>query len=125
MLRHFIVWLVNSLFLFTADHGTRKGHSDSRRYVKSSVITSFYIHFTLHWQRNMTVCGVSLHHGNTESRENLHKNSSFNWVHSILTGSMHASHSTNLFTNSYHHISTNGKGENKSTLKGFVKTCKL
>ena len=31
-------------------------------------------------------------------------------IHSILTGSMNASHSTNLFTNSWQQISTNGKG---------------
>ena len=37
------------------------------------------------------------------------KNSSFNWVHSIHTGSKNASHSTNLFTNLCHHISTNAK----------------
>ena len=37
------------------------------------------------------------------------KNSSFIWVHSIHTGSMNAAHCTNLFTNSCHHISTNGK----------------
>ena len=37
------------------------------------------------------------------------ENSCFNWVHSILTGSTNVSHSTNLFTNSCHHISTNGK----------------
>jgi len=35
--------------------------------------------------------------------------SSFNWVHPIHMGSMIASHFTNLFANSYHHISTNGK----------------
>ena len=37
------------------------------------------------------------------------KNSSFNWVHSIIMRSMSAPHSTYLFTNSCHHISTNGK----------------
>ena len=37
------------------------------------------------------------------------KNSSFNWVHSIIMRSMNAPHSTYLFTNSCHHISTNGK----------------
>ena len=37
------------------------------------------------------------------------KNSSFNWVRSIHTGSMNASHFTNFFTNSCHHISTNFK----------------
>ena len=33
----------------------------------------------------------------------LNKNSPFNWVHSIRTGSMNASHYTNLFTNLCHH----------------------
>ena len=37
------------------------------------------------------------------------KNSSFNWVHSLHMELMNASHSTNLFTNSNDHISTNGK----------------
>jgi len=37
------------------------------------------------------------------------KNSSFNWLLSILTELMNASHSTNIFTNSCHQISTNGK----------------
>ena len=37
------------------------------------------------------------------------KNSSFNSVHSLHTELMNASHSTNLFTNSCDHISTNGK----------------
>ena len=35
------------------------------------------------------------------------KNSCFNWAHSTHTGSTKASHSTDLFTNSRHHISTN------------------
>ena len=37
------------------------------------------------------------------------KNSFFNWVHFLHTELMNASHSTNLFTNSCNHISTNGK----------------
>ena len=37
------------------------------------------------------------------------KNLFFNWVHFLHTGSMNASHSTNLFTNSCDHIFTNGK----------------
>jgi len=37
------------------------------------------------------------------------KNSFFNWVHSLYTELMNASHSTNLFTNSCDHILTNGK----------------
>ena len=37
------------------------------------------------------------------------KNLSFNWVHSIHKGLTNVSPSTNLFTNSCHHISTNGK----------------
>ena len=68
-------------------------------------------HFNLpnHSHHNMTICGLSLHHGNTESRKNIsNKNSFFNWVHSLHTELMNASHSTNLFTNSYNHISTNG-----------------
>ena len=39
------------------------------------------------------------------------KNSSLNWVHSIHTGSRNASHSTNLFTNSCHRISSNINGQ--------------
>ena len=54
-----------------------------------------------HSHDNMTISRLSLYHGK--------KNSSFNWVHSLHTGSMNASHSTNLFTNSCDHISTNGK----------------
>ena len=66
-------------------------------------------HFNLpsHSHYSMTVCRLSLHHGST----------SFNWVHSIVTGSMNASHSTNLFPNSCHHISTNGK-----PLYSFIQT---
>ena len=37
------------------------------------------------------------------------KNSFFSWVHSLHTESTNASHSTNLFTISCNHISTNGK----------------
>ena len=37
------------------------------------------------------------------------KNSFFNWVHSLHTELMNASHSTNLFANSCDHNSTNGK----------------
>ena len=58
-------------------------------------------HFNLpnHSHHNMTICGLSLHHGNKISN----KNSFFNWVHSLHTELMNASHSTNLFTNSYFH----------------------
>ena len=68
-------------------------------------------HFNLpnHSHHNMTICGLSLHHGNTESRKNLEKNLFFIWAHSIHTESMNASHSINLFTNSRHPISTNSK----------------
>ena len=67
-------------------------------------------HFNLpnHSHHNMTICGLFLHHGNTESRKNLEQNSFFNWVHSLHTELMNGSHSTNLFTNSCNHISTNG-----------------
>ena len=68
-------------------------------------------HFDLpnHSHHNMSICGLSLHHGNTEIRKNLEKNSFFNWVHSPHTELMNASHSTNLFTNSFDQVSTNGK----------------
>ena len=97
------------MFLFIADHGTRRGYSDSRRYVESSVITSFYIHFTLHCQHNMTICGLSLHHRNTESRKNLQQKFIFQLGTLYPPEIINASHSTNIFTNSCHHISTNCK----------------
>ena len=67
-------------------------------------------HFNLpnHSHHNMTICGLSLHQGNTESRKTLEQKLIFNWVHSLHTESMNASHSTNLFTNSCDHIFTNG-----------------
>ena len=68
-------------------------------------------HFNLpnHSHHNMTICGLSLHHGNTESRKNLEQKNIFQLAHSIHTESMNASHSINLFTNSRHPISTNSK----------------
>ena len=64
-------------------------------------------HFNLsnHSHHNMTICGLSLHHRNTESRKN---QLIFQRVHSLHTELMNVSHSTNLFTNSYDHIFTNG-----------------
>ena len=46
----------------------------------------------------------------------LNKNSSSNWIHSIHMGSMNNSHCNNLFTNSCHHISTNGKAPTHSQI---------
>ena len=67
-------------------------------------------HFNLpnHSHHNMTICGLSLHHGNTAVKIS-NKNLFFNWAHSIHTESMNASHAINLFTNSRHPISTNSK----------------
>ena len=64
-----------------------------------------YVHESHH---NMTISDprISLHHGNTESRKNLHKTGYTVIIH---RESMNASHSINLLTNSRHHISTNGK----------------
>ena len=45
------------------------------------------------------------------------KNSFFNWVHSLHTELMNASHSTNLFKNSCDHISTNGKAPHNSSIR--------
>ena len=65
----------------------------------------------------MTIRWLSLHHGNTESRNNLeHKKLSFNHVLSFHMELMNASHSTNLFTNSYDHISINGKAPLQSQI---------
>ena len=69
-------------------------------------------HFNLpyHSNHNMTICGLSLHHAGTQKAAKVsNKNSSFNWVHFLHTALINASHSTNLFTNSADHISTNGK----------------
>ena len=68
-----------------------------------------YFNLPYHSNHNMTICGLSLHHGNAESRKTSNKNPSFNWVHFLHTGLINTSHSTNLFTNSCDHISTNGK----------------
>ena len=68
-------------------------------------------HFNLpnHSHHNMTICGLSLHHGNTESRKNLEQKFIFQLgTLSRHTELMNPSHSTNLFTNSCNHISTNG-----------------
>ena len=48
------------------------------------------------------------------------KNSFFNWVHSLHTELMNASHSTNLFTNSCDHISTNRKAPLHNNISSSV-----
>ena len=58
---------------------------------------------TITWQ-----FALSLHHESTKSRKNLEQKFIYE-LHSIHTESMNAFHSINLFTNSCHHISTNGK----------------
>ena len=57
---------------------------------------------------NMTICGLSLHHGNTESCKSLEQKFIFQ-LGTLSPHGMNTSHSTNLFTNSCDHISTNGK----------------
>ena len=57
---------------------------------------------------NMTICGLSLHHENTESRKSLEQKFIFQ-LGTLSPHGMNASHSTNLFTDSCDHISTNGK----------------
>ena len=49
------------------------------------------------------------------------KNSPFNLVHSLHTKLMNDSHSTNVFTNSSGHISTNGKAPLHSQLHRYQK----
>ena len=67
---------------------------------------------------NMTISGLSLHHGNTEIRKNLEQKLIFQLcsVHSVHTELMNASHSPNSFTNSFDHISTNGKAPLHSSI---------
>ena len=59
---------------------------------------------------NQLVCSVRYPYttGTQKAAKLSNKNSFFNWVHSLHTELMNASHSTNLFTNSCNHISTNG-----------------
>ena len=68
-------------------------------------------HFNLpnHSHYNMTICRLTLHHGNTESRKNLEQKLIFQLSTLLHTESMNASYSTNLFTTSCDHIFTNGK----------------
>ena len=80
-----------------------KNHTDASKPVAR------YCNLPNHFHHNMTICEISLHRGTQKATKISNKNSSFNWVHSILTGSMNASHTTNIFTNSCDHISTNGK----------------
>ena len=56
-------------------------------------------HFNLpnHSMQHMTVCGLSLHQGNTESRKTLEQKFIFKSALLILTVSTNAFHSTNLF----------------------------
>ena len=63
-----------------------------------------------------TVCALSYTTGTQKAVKISNKNSSFNSVHSLHTGLVSASHSTNLFTNSCQHISTNGKSPSHSDI---------
>ena len=76
-------------------------------------------HFNLpnHSHHNMTICGYSYTTGTQNTAKISNKNSFLNWVHSLHTELINASHSTNLFTNSCDHISTNGKGPLHSNIK--------
>ena len=60
-------------------------------------------HFNLpnhsHRIRNMTICGLFLHHGITERGKNLEQKQIFqHGLHFFHTGSMNASHSTDVNT---------------------------
>ena len=63
-----------------------------------------------HSHHNITICGYPYTTGTQNTAKISSKNSFFNWVHSLHRELINASHSTNLFTNSCDHISTNGKG---------------
>ena len=68
-------------------------------------------HFNLpnHSHHNMTISGYPYTTRTQKAAKISNKNLFFNWAHSLHTELMNASHSTNLFTNSCNHISTNGK----------------
>ena len=68
-------------------------------------------HFNLpnHPTTTWLSAGYPYTRGTQEAAKISNKNSFFNWVHSLHTELRNASHSTNLFTNSCDHISTNGK----------------
>ena len=111
-----VKWYMKSFIYWTADHGfldegnIQTFSTDCRRLSDKT----YYKYFNLpdHSHHNMTICGLSLPHGNTELQKAAkisNKNSLFNWVHSLHTELMNASHSANLFTYSCDHISTNYK----------------
>jgi len=64
---------------------------------------------TMSWHMVITCLFVYLFYVHCFSEEYCIYHQFFNWVHSLHTESMNASHSTNLFTNSCDHIFTNGK----------------
>ena len=68
-------------------------------------------HFNLpnNFHHNMSICGLSLHHRNTESRKNLEQIFIFQLGTLSLHGIKKRSHCISLFTNSCDHISTNGE----------------
>ena len=68
-------------------------------------------HFILpnHSHSNMTICGLSLHRRNTESRKSLEQKCIFQLGTLSAYGINERSHSTSLLRNLCDHISTNGK----------------
>ena len=82
-----------------------------RRKNNTDVSKPVACHFNIpnHSHHNMTICGLSFHHGNTESPKSLEQKFIFQLGTLSHTELMNTSHSTNLFTNSCDHISTNGK----------------
>ena len=68
-----------------------------------------YFNLPNHSHHDMTICGLSLHHGNAESRKNLEKKSNLSTRYTLQRELMNVSLCSNLFTNSRDHISTHGK----------------
>ena len=73
----------------------KKNNTDTVRPNQLHAILIFLITLTTTW----LFAGYPYTRGTQKAAKISNKNSSFNWVHSILTGSMNTSHSTNLFTN--------------------------
>ena len=69
-----------------------------------------YFNLRNHSNHNMTICGLSSHHGTQKKAAKIANSKSFfNCVHSLHTELMNAYHFTNLFINSCVHIFTIGK----------------
>ena len=115
---HFTCISVNVIYCITCTLCKKIYRGETRRrlagrfantYTDASKPVARHFNLPYYFHHNMTICGLSLHHGNTESHKNLEQKFIFQlgtlYPHRINERLS----STNLFTNSCHHISTNRK----------------